>query len=81
MFEAVGDIYQFQPSSFVIKLRNPENPREFLSAITGSYRLEKNKLILKAQSGNYMEMLIIYLDENYLVLELEGMRIFFTQFR
>lgn len=81
MFEAVGDIYQFQPTSFVIKLRNPENPREFLSAITGSFRLEENNLILKSQSGNYMDMRITYLDKNYLVLELEGMRIFFTKFR
>ena len=81
MFEAVGDIYQFQPTSFVIKLRNPENPREFLSAITGSYRLEENTLILKSQSGNYMDMRITYLDKNYLVLELEDMRIFFTKFR
>ena len=81
MFEAVGDIYQFQPTSFAIKLRNPQNPKEFMSAITGSYHIEKNLLILKSQSGNYMEMAIIYLDKNYLVLELEAMRIFFTKFR
>ena len=81
MYEAVGDIYQFHPTSFVIKLKNPENPKEFLSAITGTYSRSKNRLILKSQTGNYLELLIIFIDENYLVMEIEGMRLFYTQIR
>lgn len=81
MQEAVGDVYQFQPKSFAIKLIDPNNPRAYLSTISGSYSRTKEALSLVSQKGNVLNMSIIFIDENYLVLEIDGLRMFFTKQR
>jgi len=81
MHEAVGDIYQFIAPGFSIKPVNPQNSNEYLSAITGSFTRNNRTLILKAQSGNELALDITFIDEHYLILEIEGLRVFFTQVR
>ncbi len=81
MQEAVGDVYQFQPTSFVIKLVDPNNPRTYHKAITGSFALAGRNISLTASSGKELKLTIILLDANYLVLEMDGLRLFFTKSR
>jgi hypothetical protein len=79
--EAVGDIYQFQPTSFVIKLIDPNNPRTYLQAITGQFARKERRIVLTSSSGKELNLDIIFIDKNYLVLEMDGLRLFFTQSR
>lgn len=79
--EAVGDVYQFQPTSFVIKLVDPNNPRTYLKAVTGSLSRNERNLTLLASNGNQLAITIIFIDSNYMVLELDGLRLFFSQAR
>ncbi len=79
--EAVGDVYQFQPTSFVIKLVDPNNPRSYLTSVTGSLKRNGRNLELIAANGNQLAITIIFVDANYLVLELDGLRLFFSQSR
>jgi len=79
--EAVGDVYQFQPTSFVIKLVDPNNPRTYLKAVTGSLSRKERNLTLLASNGNQLAITIIFIDSNYMVLELDGLRLFFSQAR
>jgi hypothetical protein len=79
--EAVGDVYQFQPTSFVIKLVDPNNPRTYLKSVTGSLKREGRNLELIAANGNQLAITIIFIDKNYLVIELDGLRLFFSQSR
>jgi len=81
MQEAVGDIYQFISTSFTIKTVNPDNPADYLPAITGTFKLTGNTIILTSQSGKQLQLNIILLDQHYLILEMDGLRIFFTQTR
>jgi len=81
MHEAVGDIYQFIATQFSIKAVNPNNSKEYLTAITGSFTRKGNALTLKAQSGKELVVNLVFIDEHYLILEMEGLRIFFTQTR
>ena len=81
MHEAVGDIYQVQKKNFVIKLVNPNNPKTYLNAITGTYLRQDNTLTLLSPSGKKLLITIVFLDGNYLVTEMDGLRIFFTKTR
>ncbi len=81
MQEAVGDIYQFIAKSFTIKAVNPEDPASYLPAITGTFIRTGNALVLTSQSGKNLAIGIIFLDDNYLILEMDGLRIFFTKTR
>lgn len=81
MQEAVGDIYKFNESTFTIRIVDPNNTKEYLSAITGTFVREDNILHLTAKSGKKLGLIIILLDEHYLILELDGLRIFFTKTR
>lgn len=81
MHEAVGDIYQFVASQFVIKAVNPNNAKEYLSTITGTFSRKGSALHLRAQSGKELGLTIVFIDEHYLILEMDGLRIFFTQIR
>jgi ribonucleoside-diphosphate reductase alpha chain len=79
--EAVGDVYQFQAKSFAIKLVDPNNPQTYLSTITGSYSRTNGKLSLVSQKGKVLNLTLIFIDENYLVLEIDALRMFFTKQR
>jgi hypothetical protein len=79
--EAVGDIYQFQPTSFVIKLVDPGNPRSYLQAITGKFKRTERRIVLTSANGKELVLDVMFVDGNYLVVEMDGLRLFFTQSR
>lgn len=79
--EAVGDVYQFQPTSFIINLVDPNNPRNYLASVTGSWERKENEITLKASNGKTLQLLLTFIDSNYAVMEVDGLRIFFTQSR
>ena len=81
MHEAVGDIYQFQGKSFVIKLVNPNDASTYLNAITGTFIRQGNVLTLLSQSGKKLALTLVFIDGNYLVTEMDGLRMFFTKTR
>ncbi|MDX5325952.1 MAG: hypothetical protein LPK80_06795 [Bacteroidota bacterium] len=83
MQEAVGDLYLFQSdSTFIIRLRDPQNPQQIGNSITGRYRLPGRKVIALRPTNGREEIIwpIIHLSKDYMVLEVDGLRIFFTQF-
>lgn len=81
MQEAVADQYTFNAGNFNITLRDPNNASQYLKPILGSYTLNNNLLQLQSDAGKTILMKLIYLDTNYLVLEIDDMRLFFTLVR
>ena len=78
--EAVGDMYQFnQDNSFEIRLINPEDDHKVGLTIKGSYILSDGELTLISERGKEMNWKIHFLDTNYLILENDGLRIFYTK--
>lgn len=77
--EAVGDRYSFGKTEFRIDLIDPNNPRQIGLSVTGYFERKGNKLELyKEVNGPRRELEIWYLDENYIVIESEELRIFLT---
>ncbi len=78
--EAVGDRYTFQNTNFIIQLVDPNNPRQFGATLEG-YFIRSGFLIemFKSETGPRSSFEIWYLDERYLVIELDGLRIFLTR--
>lgn len=77
--EAVGDVYQFTKTNFALKLVDPQQPRSYLQTITGTYARQGRKLQLLAQNGKALTLYIVFLDSNYLVLEVDGLCMFFSK--
>lgn len=80
MQEAVGDVYRFKEGRFAIKMVDQKDPSKFGLLVNGEYKIVKNTLILsKENSPSFsMEIGVIYLDENYLVIDIDSLRIFLT---
>jgi len=80
MHEAVGDIYSFKKDyTFEMRMIDQNDPQKFGLEITGNYTLEKNKIELIAKNGKSILCEIRYLDTLYLILEFDGLRIFYTK--
>ena len=80
MSEAVGDLYEFrEDGSFTIRLVDPDDPRSLGLEIKGTYRLEDLAVVLISENGKEMSWNIHYLDKNYLILNSDGLRIFYTK--
>ena len=78
--EAVGDLYTFKKdNTFQIRLIDPQDPRSLGIEINGVYRIEELKLVLTSEKNKEMTWNLFYLDKNYMILELDGLRIFFTR--
>ena len=78
--EAVGDLYTFNDDmTFEMKLIDPKDPRKIGLHITGKYQIEKNMLIMTAKNGKTMKAEIRLLDNNYMVLQMDALRLFFTK--
>lgn len=80
LHEAVGDRYAFSDGRFVIQLIDPNNPRQLGMKVEGfyervRYRVEFHKT---ADSGPIMAFEIWYLDKNYMVIQMDELRIFLT---
>ncbi len=80
LHEAVGDIYTFgNDLSFILRMIDKNNQNQFGLEIKGTYQLNEYDLILKAENGKYITSKIRYLDKLYLILEFDGLRIFYTK--
>lgn len=79
--EAVPDYYQFFKTNVLVKLINPKNTNEYgvearptyRITATGQIELLKPNVLKPVQTWQ-----IIYLDLNYMALEMAGLRVFFT---
>lgn len=79
--EAVPDYYRFREGMVILKLINPKNYNEYGMEATLKYRLHNETVIqlLDSKSGMVKdEWEIIYLDGNYLALDMGDLRVFFT---
>ncbi|TNE26287.1 MAG: hypothetical protein EP346_14035 [Bacteroidetes bacterium] len=77
--EAVGDRYSFGESEFQIDLIDPNNPRQVGISVKGQYRRSDYTLSLFTEANGPKQQLDIwYIDEKYLVIELDKLRIFLT---
>lgn len=82
LYEAVPDVYAFEGKVFKIKLVDPNNYRRFGTTIEGQWEWGNNALIIKPANGRPAQTWkVIYLSKEYLVLEIENLRIFFTHER
>lgn len=80
MFEAVGDVYRFnKDGSFLLRLIDPSNPKTFGLEVKGSYVRKAEIISLTSEAGKLQHWQIVFLDQNYLILEIDGLRIFFTK--
>ena len=78
--EAVGDLYTFNDDlTFEMKLIDPNDTHKIGLYIKGKYQLEKNKLTMTAKNGKTMKAEIRLLDHNYMVLQMDALRLFFTK--
>ena len=80
--EAVGDIYSFgKDATFKLRMIDQNNQDQFGLEINGKFTLEKYNLILKAENGKSITCSIRYLDKLYMILDFDGLRIFYTKSR
>ncbi len=77
--EAVPDYYHFYPKSVRIKLINPKNSNEYGIDVEVNYRISKSAQIQLLKEGNIQQQWqLLYLDQNYMALEMGDIRVFFT---
>jgi hypothetical protein len=76
LFEAVPDVYRFDEGTFRLRLFKEDQTSN--QTITGKYRLNNENLIFLNETGNKEldKWKIIYLDKNYLAVDMQGLRVF-----
>lgn len=80
LLEAVPDYYSFEKNSATIKFVNPNNVEEYGTKFTVNYRVEGAKIILLDNENKERDSwTILYLDNNYLALDMGELRVFFTK--
>lgn len=80
LLEAVPDYYNFLDSTVVIKLVNPNDYNDYGIQLELKYLVKGKELILFDKKGKEKDRWIfLYLDENYLALDMGGLRVFFTK--
>lgn len=78
--EAVGDLYTFKDDfTFEMKLIDPNDPHKVGLHIKGKYRIDKNIITMTASNGKTMKAQLRLLDHNYMVLQMDALRLFFTK--
>lgn len=79
--EAVPDYYRFKEKEAIVKLINPSNYNEYGLEATIPYKVtaEGEIRLVDSKTGVVKEKWkIIYLDANYLALDMGELRVFFT---
>lgn len=79
--EAVPDYYRFKSNNtLLLKLINPKNHNEYGTRITVGYRVDDNIIqLLDIKDLTVKDQwTILYLDDNYMALEMGELRVFFT---
>ena len=82
--EAVPDYYNFNEEELILKLIDPEDNNQYAVEIIATYRLTQDQHIeLRDMSGEKLKdrWKIIYLDANYLALDMGDLRLFLTHTR
>lgn len=80
LFQAVPDYYSFKNGKLLLKLINPQNKNEYGVEIEVNYKLLNNKLLLFDTNTGELKSTwkLLYLDKNYLGMEMDGLFVFFT---
>ncbi|NVK27296.1 MAG: hypothetical protein HWE14_04580 [Flavobacteriia bacterium] len=77
--EAVGDRYAFFGTKFRIQFIDPNNPRQIGLTVEGYFQRKGNFVELyKTETGPRQKLEIWYIDQRYMVIESDGLRIFLT---
>ncbi len=81
--EAVPDYYHFKEDHFIFKLIDPNDHNHYGFEGQLKYRWEKNQLLVLSPNGEVVKdrWKLLYLDENYLALAMDDLRVFFTHTR
>lgn len=78
--EAVPDYYHFTQGLLDVKLRNPDDADDYSTEMKLAYTLGNDYKIMLRKPGSVRSNLswqILYLDKNYLALDMGEVRIFF----
>lgn len=77
--QAVGDRYYFGKDSLQVNLK--QRRRAKAEEFEVPYRVSNSRIVIAEESGGQESSLwkILYLDAHYLALDMDGLRIFFTQ--
>jgi len=80
LYQAVPDYYSFKNDQLLLKLINPQNKNEYGVEIEVRYELVNNTLLLfdKETGEVKSSWKLLYLDNNYLAMEMDGLFVFFT---
>ncbi|WP_421751961.1 hypothetical protein [Croceimicrobium sp.] len=78
--EAVPDYYRFKAEDLIFKLINPEDHNQYGYVGKLKYRWEKDTLVVLSADGREVKdrWQLLYLDENYLALKMDALRVFFA---
>lgn len=80
LLEAVPDYYNFSDSTVVIKLVNPNDYNDYGIQLELKYEIKGKELILFDKKGKEKDRwTFLYLDKNYLALDMGQLRVFFTK--
>lgn len=77
--QAVGDRYYFGEDSLQVSLKQRQGAKAESFAVP--YRVSNARVVVAEESGGQESSLwkILYLDSHYLALDMDGLRVFFTQ--
>ena len=79
LLEAVADYYNYQEDEVIIKLINPQDYNSYGMEVNVKYLLNKDNIELLTAKGAVKDSWqLLYLDHNYLALDMGDIRVFFT---
>jgi hypothetical protein len=78
--EAVPDYYQFKDGQLYFKLINPENHNDYgyMGQLNYTWEAQSIKLIDPKSKSIKDKWEVLYLDSNYLALQMDDLRVFLT---
>lgn len=80
LLEAVPDYYNFKSSTVIIKLIDPNDYNVYGIEVEVNYSILNGKVLLKDDKGTEKDnWKILYLDENYMAMDMGELRVFFTK--
>jgi hypothetical protein len=79
--QAVPDYYRFRDGTLLLRLIDPKNQNQFGMSTEVGYKLKDQDIVIidPSTGGEADRWQIIYLDKNYLALDMLEFRIFFTR--
>lgn len=79
--QAVPDYYRFRDDRVLLKLIDQENSNRYGLEMDLPYRIEQDAIIVMDKKGQAEKARwqILYLDDNYLALNMDGLRLFFSR--